>query len=72
MNEKEIREYAFLRTTFKYLAIAILWYSLEIWFYGCTKQSNEDTIIGLIMWYYIAKSEFLKSGVLPRKKRREG
>ena len=69
MNDKEIREYAFMKATFTFLAVSILWRGLEILFYGCPKESNEDTIIGLVMWYYIIKSEFLKYGVWPKKRK---
>lgn len=63
MSENEIREYALMKATFKWLLISMLWQGLELWFYGATRPSNEDTIIGLILWYYIIRYEFLKRGV---------
>lgn len=46
MSENEIREYALMKATFKWLLIGMLWQGLELWFYGATRPSNEDTIIG--------------------------
>ncbi len=63
MSENEIREYALMKATFKWLLISMLWQGLELWFYGTTRPSNEDTIIGFILWYYIIRYEFLKRGV---------
>lgn len=36
---------------------------LELWFYGTTRPSNEDTIIGFLLWYYIVRCECMKRGV---------
>lgn len=60
MSENEIREYALMKATFKWLLIGMLWQGLELWFYGTTRPSNEDTIIGFVLWYYIIRYEFLK------------
>lgn len=63
MNENEIREYALMKATFKWLLIGMLWQGLELWFYGATRPSNEDTIIGFFLWYYIVICECMKRGV---------
>ena len=55
MSENEIREYALMKATFKWLLIGMLWQGLELWFYGTTRPSNEDTIIGFLLWYYIVR-----------------
>ena len=34
-----------------------------MWFYGTTRPSNEDTIIGFLLWYYIVRCECMKRGV---------
>ena len=39
------------------------WQGLELWFYGATRPSNEDTIIGFFLWYYIVRCEYMKRGV---------
>ena len=63
MSENEIREYALVKATFKWLLIGMLWQGLELWFYGTTRPSNEDTIIGFFLWYYIVRCECMKRGV---------
>lgn len=63
MSENEIREYALMKATFKWLLIGMLWQGLELWFYGTTRPSNEDTIIGFFLWYYIVRCECMKRGV---------
>ena len=60
MSENEIREYALMKATFKWLLIGMLWQGLELWFYGTTRPSNEDTIIGFLLWYYIVRCECMK------------
>lgn len=47
----------------KWLLIGMLWQGLELWFYGTTRPSNEDTIIGFFLWYYIVRCEYMKRGV---------
>lgn len=63
MSENEIREYALMKATFKGLLICMIWQGLELWFYGTTRPSNEDTIIGFFLWYYIVRCEYMKRGV---------
>lgn len=63
MSENEIREYALMKATFKWLLIGMLWQGLELWFYGTTRPSNEDKIIGFFLWYYIVRCECMKRGV---------
>ena len=63
MSENEIREYALMKATFKWLLIGMLWQGLELWFYGTTRPSNEDTIIGFFFWYYIVRCKYMKRGV---------
>lgn len=71
MSENEIREYALMKATFKWLLIGMLWQGLELWFYGTTRPSNEDTIIGFLLWYYIVRCECMKRGSLVEKRWRQ-
>lgn len=65
MNYKQKKEYAFLRALFKYLSISTLWYYVEIFLYEAPCTSLEDSIIGLILCYYIMQCEFRKLNLLP-------
>ena len=59
MTDKQKKELAILKAIFKYLVIGILWYALA--FHGELRQSDEDTIISLFLFWYIWKSELLRS-----------
>ena len=41
----------------KWLLVCELWNLLEICYYGMLKTSREDSIISLILFYYILKSQ---------------
>lgn len=46
-----------LLATVKFMAICLLWSLLEIRFYGHVETRAADNIIGMLLFYYIAKSE---------------
>ena len=60
MTDKQKKELAILKAIFKYLLIGLLWYALELGFHGELRQSNEDTIISIFLFWYIWKSELLR------------
>lgn len=68
MNSKEETRTVWFRTWIKWLLISLLWRGLELYFYGEARESNEDTIISLVLLWYIWKSETLKLGVWTRRK----
>lgn len=51
MSENEIREYALMKATFKWLLIGMLWQGLELWFYGqpdrATRIQSSDFYSGI-------------------------
>lgn len=60
MTDKQKKELAMLKAIFKYLLIGLLWYALKLGFHGELRQSDEDTIISLFLFWYIWKSELLR------------
>ena len=66
MNSKEETRTVWFRTWIKWLLISLLWRGLELCFYGEARESNEDTIISLVLLWYIWKSEVLKIGALDK------
>ena len=69
MNSKEETRTVWFRTWIKWLLISLIWRGLELCFYGEARESNEDTIISLVLLWYIWKSEALKIGAWTRRKR---
>lgn len=67
MSNKEKTETAWFKTWIKWLLISLFWRGLELWFYGEARESDEDTIISLVLLWYILKSEALKLGIWTRR-----
>ena len=65
MNEKQKRELrARLRAGLEFILISLLWGGLEIFLYRESRGSLEDTIISLILYYYIEQCELRKLDLL--------
>lgn len=69
MNSKEETRTVWFRTWIKWLFISLIRRGLELYFYGEARESNEDTIISLVLLWYIWKSEALKLRAWTRRKR---